>query len=178
MLKLNFNSFPKIETERLVLRQLDTADAQDLYLIRTDPVVLRYTNMAVHQNVAETEAYIERILGNEARGESIMWTMALKSDPDKLIGTMCFWNIEPEHDRAEIGYILHPDLHGQGLMGEALTPAIAYGFDGMKLRTIIGDVHQENIASIKILLRNGFVKQENEIDEIDPDREIYVLNRK
>jgi ribosomal-protein-alanine N-acetyltransferase len=177
MLNLNFNPFPVIETERLILRQLNVADAADLFFVRTHSDVLRNTNMAVHQNVAETEAYIEQILENENKGVGLMWAIALKDDL-KLIGTICYWNIEPENDRAETGYILHPDLHGKGLMGEALKGVIPYGFNQMKLRSIIADIHKDNIASVKLALRNGFVKQDEEIDETDPDREIYVLESK
>lgn len=170
---LNFNPFPVIETERLILRQLAAADAAELFYIRTHPVVLRYTNMAVHQNVAGTEAYIQLILRNEAAGEAIMWAIALKYD-QKIIGTICYWNIEPENDRAEIGYILHPDLHGQGLMGEAVSAVIPYGFDVMKLQTIVADLHEENIASVQLLKRRGFVKEGQSEDKMA----VYTLDRK
>ncbi|OCX53111.1 hypothetical protein BEL04_02005 [Mucilaginibacter sp. PPCGB 2223] len=173
MLNLNFNPFPKLETARLMLRQLDVADAAGLYLIRTDPVVLRYTNMAIHQNVAETETYINRILHNEAAGEAIMWAIAQSDDP-KIIGTICFWNIEPEHDRAEIGYILHPELHNQGLMGEAVSAVIEYGFAVMKLQTIVADLHEDNIASVQLLKRRGFAKER----ESEGDMAAYTLERK
>lgn len=170
MLKLNFNPFPVIITERLVLRQLDAADAAELFYIRTHPTVLRYTNMAVHLDVAETETYIKRILTNEASGEAIMWAIALKDD-QKIIGTICYWNIEPENDRAEIGYILHPDLHGRGLMGEAVSALIPYGFDVMELQTIVADLHEENTASVQLLKRRGFVKEE----QPDDDSAVYKL---
>jgi len=176
MLNLNFNPFPVIETERLILRHLAIADAADLYPIRTDPIVLRYTNMAVHQSVAETEAYIKLILANEAKGESIMWAIALKGDP-KIIGTICYWNIEPENDRAEIGYILQPDLHNKGLMGEAVTAVISYGFDAMALQSIVADLHEENEASVRLLKRRGFVQQHTEHSE-DANTVIYILNKK
>ncbi|WP_448698471.1 GNAT family N-acetyltransferase [Mucilaginibacter sp. AW1-3] len=172
MLNLNFKPFPKIETERLTLRQLDIADAADLYPIRTHPVVLRYTNMAVHQNVAQTEAFIKLILANEAAGEAVLWAITLKNEP-ALIGTICFWNIEPEKDRAEIGYILQPDLHGRGLMGEAVSAVIDYGFEVMKLQTIIADLHEENETSVRLLKRRYFVKQ----SDSEYGTAIYILNR-
>jgi len=176
MLNLNFNPFPAIETERLILRKLDIADAAHLYLIRTDPIVLRYTNMAVHQSVAETEAYIKLILANEAKGEAIMWAIVLKNDP-KIIGTICYWNIEPENDRAEIGYILQPDLHSKGLMGEAVTDVIKYGFEVMKLDAIVADLHEGNEASVRLLKRRGFVQQRTEHGK-DANTAVYALNKK
>lgn len=174
MLNLNFNPFPVIHTDRLILRRLAVADAAGLFWIRTHPVVLRYTNMAVHQNVAETEAYIKQILQNEANGKAIMWAIALK-DTSELVGTICYWNIEPENDRAEIGYILHPGRHGKGLMGEAVSAIITYGFNEMKLNTIVADLHAENIASVKLLKRRGFVIEGNSDKELDSDTALYIL---
>ena len=183
MLDLNFNPFPTIETERLILRQLDIADAADLYVVRTHPIVLRYTNMAVHQNAADTEAFIEQILANEANGKAIMWAIALKSDPDLIIGTICYWNIEPENDKAEIGYILHPDHHRKGLMNEALARVITYGFDTMKLHSIIADLDPANIATVKLLEKNGFTLETHfeknflRDDELE-DTAVYILKIK
>ncbi len=172
MLNLNFDPFPVIETERLVLRQLDVADAADLFNIRTHPAVLRYTNMAVHQHVAETETFIKGILTNEALGKAVMWAITLKDDP-KIIGTICYWNVEPEKDRAEIGYILHPNLHGKGLMGEAVAAVIFYGFDVMQLQTIVAELHEENTASVRLLKRRGFKREE----QPDEGRAVYMLEK-
>jgi len=176
MLNLNFNPFPVIETERLVLRRLDAADAAELFYIRTHPTVLRYTNMAVHQDVAETETYIKRILANEAAGAAIMWAIALKDDL-KIIGTICYWNIEPENDRAEIGYILHPGLHAKGLMSEAVSAVIPYGFDVMELQTIVADLHEKNTASVSLLKRRGFVKESVSEKDLRPDGALYTLDK-
>ena len=76
---------------------------------------------------------------------------------DTLIGTICLWNIEIASLTAEIGYMLHPDFQGKGMIQEAIPKAIDYGFNEMKLKSIAGGVHKKNIKSIKVLEKSGFI---------------------
>ena len=58
---------------------------------------------------------------------------------------------------AEVGYMLHPDFQGKGIMQEALIKVIDYGFSSMNLNVIVADLHPDNIKSVNVLQKNGFV---------------------
>lgn len=90
--------------------------------------------------------------------ESIIWAITQKGDT-KLIGTICFWNIIKEHYRAEIGYSLLYDFQGKGIMQEAMSAIIKYGFEKMNLHSIEANVNPANESSIKLLERNDFIKE-------------------
>ena len=77
----------------------------------------------------------------------------------KLIGTIGFWQIDKENYRAEIGYLLHPDQQGNGLMQEAIETVLQYGFQTMKLHSVEANVNPANIASIKLLEKKKFNKE-------------------
>ncbi len=83
------------------------------------------------------------------------WGITLKTD-DKLIGTICIWNISPEENKAEIGYVLHPGHQGKGIMHEAITSVINYGFDKMNLFLLEAVLHPANMKSISLLKKTGF----------------------
>lgn len=57
-----------------------------------------------------------------------------------------------------VGYILHPDVWGQGLAGEAVGAAVDHVFGSLAARTLTADVDPENLASIRLLERLGFVR--------------------
>jgi ribosomal-protein-alanine N-acetyltransferase len=63
-----------------------------------------------------------------------------------------------------------PEYHGKGIMQEALTPVLEYGFNIMKLHTVEADADPENAPSIKLLERNKFVKEAH-FKKIDSSRE-------
>src|SRR5688500_18727940 len=76
-----------------------------------------------------------------------------------MIGNICLWNISREHHKAEIGYVLSTEYHRKGLMDEAVKQVLEYGFNSMKLHSVQANVNPGNIASIKLLEKNGFVKE-------------------
>ena len=72
-----------------------------------------------------------------------------------MIGTVGFHLWSAAHQRAEIGYEIHPDYWRQGYTKEAVQKVIAYGFGDMNLNRI-GAVVLENEASSKLLIQLGF----------------------
>ena len=65
----------------------------------------------------------------------------------------------PEHYRAEIGYMLNPAYQGKGIMSEALSIIIQYGFNNIGLHSIEANANPANQASIKLLEKIGFVRE-------------------
>jgi ribosomal-protein-alanine N-acetyltransferase len=87
-----------------------------------------------------------------------MWAITL-NDENKVIGTICYWDLLKDHFRSQIGYELHPDYHRRGIMQEALTRVLDYGFNNMQLHSIEAHVAPDNEPSIKLLEKNRFVRE-------------------
>lgn len=158
MLTLNFTPFPLIATNRLVLRQLDKSDVNEIFFLRSDPGVMKFIDRAPAKSTEEAFIFIEKINDLQKNVEGITWAITLKEDT-KLIGTICFWNIQKEHYRAEIGYVLHPGFQGKGIMQEAMTEVIKFGFEVMKLHSIEANTNPNNTSSIRLLERNKFIRE-------------------
>ena len=62
MLKLNFNPFPLITTERLVLRQVSSFDVNEIFFLRSDEEVLRYIQRKPAKNIEEAIQFIQLLL--------------------------------------------------------------------------------------------------------------------
>jgi ribosomal-protein-alanine N-acetyltransferase len=101
---------------------------------------------------------IQKIGESLINNEGITWAVTLKNS-SALIGTIGFWRIMKEHYRAEIGYLLDPELQGKGFMQEAIHTILEYGFKNMKLHSVEANVNPGNTASIKLLERNHFIKE-------------------
>ena len=153
---MNFAPFPNLSTERLSLRQLNSGDENEIFLLRSDERVLEFINITKAETIADAAKFIDKINNVIATNESIMWAICLKDSPT-LIGNICFWNIIKEELIAEIGYSLLPDFQGIGIMQETVTKVIEYGFETMHLNSIVADLDPQNIKSIKLLERNDFI---------------------
>jgi ribosomal-protein-alanine N-acetyltransferase len=155
MLSLAFHPFPELRTERLRLRQLTLSDAGEIFLLRSNERVNKYLDRPSAQSIDDAIAFINKIDQGIANNESLYWVITMK-DESKLIGTISLWNISREDSKAEIGYELMPEYHGKGFMQEAFARTIKYIGEVLKVETIEAWTHSKNLASSKILERNGF----------------------
>lgn len=158
MLLLNFNPFPDLETERLVLRRVSNDDVNEIFDLRSNAKTMEYIPRPLAKTLEEALTHIALIDAKIENNEGINWAITMKDSP-KLIGIIGFYKIKPEHFRAEIGYMLLPEYHQKGIVSEAVKRLLAYGFYDMKLHSIEAIIAPENAASEKVLLKNGFVKE-------------------
>ncbi|MEP6616093.1 MAG: GNAT family N-acetyltransferase [Ginsengibacter sp.] len=157
-MSINCNPFPVINTMRLLLRQMNLNDIDQIFLLRSDPRVLHYLGRAPESSRETAKKYLHDIRELENNGEAITWGITVEKS-NKVVGTICYWHLQPLHQRAEIGYALHPDHQGKGYMEEAMKAVLDYGFNTLHFHSIEADVDPNNLASIKLLLRNRFVKE-------------------
>ncbi|HTB07239.1 MAG TPA: GNAT family N-acetyltransferase [Bacteroidia bacterium] len=164
--------FPTLETERLVLRQLDASDENEIFRLRSDEKVNEFLDRPKANTLDDAKRFIEKIAKGINNNENLYWAITLKNEK-KLIGTICLWSFSLEKNSAEIGYELLPDFQGKGFMHEAIKAVVEYGFKTMKLDAIDAFTHPRNIKSIKIAERNGFVYEKETDDGV-----IYSLKNK
>jgi len=182
MLQFDFSSFPVLETENLILRKIRLEDALEVLDIRSNPETMKYIPRPLAKTIEDAEKFITETNQAIDNKELINWAIALKED-DKFIGMIGFFRMQPENFRGEVGYILHPNSHGKGIMKEALIEAIKYGFEKMKLHSIEAVIDPRNIGSEKLLQKTGFLKEahfrENfYYDGVFQDTVIYSLLEK
>lgn len=155
MLELNFEPFPILETERMILKGVSMGDAEAMFELRSNPDAMKYIQKPLAKSIAEIHELINKMTDYSQR---IQWAMTLK-DGNKFIGTIGYHRIEKENYRAEIGYMLHPDYWNTGLMSEAIAKVIEYGFNKMKLHSIEAIINPANDVSRKTLKKFNFVKE-------------------
>jgi len=171
---MHFTPFTILTTERLVLRQLEMSDDKALFSLRADEGVYRYIPNLPHASIDVTREAIRKIHEGMAKNDSMFWVISLKNDP-RLIGTICFWNMVPEESKAEVGYLLHPAFHGKGFMHEALSEVLTFGFRIMGLKTVVAFTHRENIGSIRLLEKNGFLRREDLPEDSENEEIVFNL---
>ena len=121
-------------------------------ILRSDEQVNKFLDRPKSVNINDAKNFIEKILDAVKSNQSIYWAITLK-DEDTLIGTICMWNISFENNMAEIGYELHPDFQGKGLMQEAISTVTDYGFNKMNLKVITAFTHIDNTTIDKCFIK-------------------------
>ncbi|MES2544207.1 MAG: GNAT family N-acetyltransferase [Bacteroidota bacterium] len=168
MLEINFTPFPLLESDRLYFRRVNNDDVHEMFALRSNPETMKYVPRPLVKNKEEALEHIALIESKIVNNEGINWAITLKGNP-KMIGIIGFYRTKAEHYRSEIGYMLLPEYNGKGIITEAVSRLIKYGFNEMKLHSIEAIIDPDNIASAKVLEKNNFVKEahlkENEFYE-------------
>ena len=154
--------FPVLQTERLVLRGFCNSDAPAVYDIFSQDIVTKYHNTETMQSIEQAEDLVQVRASLFGSGLGIRWGFALKEQRDVIIGSCGYYNVNKAFRSVEIGYDLHPVFWRQGIMTEALTAAISYGFgEGFffPLNRIEALTRVEHEASAALLERLGFQEE-------------------
>ncbi|UIR57099.1 GNAT family N-acetyltransferase [Sphingobacterium sp. SRCM116780] len=158
MLIVNFSTFPELETERLKFRRADLNDINGLFALRSDIEIMKYIPRPVATTLEEISEFLKLTDEKISANEMINWVITLKDDP-KMIGTIGYYHIKPEHYRAEIGYMLLPEFQGKGYITEAINEVVNYGFNEMKFHSIEALIDPANLASASVLEKCNFIKE-------------------
>jgi ribosomal-protein-alanine N-acetyltransferase len=176
-----FNTFPKLESERLIFRAYQLKDAQALLKIRSLPAVSKYMDTSIPKCVEDTEKRIEGYEKAFKEKTGIIWAIIEKSSA-QLIGDFGIWRIDKQNARGEIGYILHPEYWRKGYMSETISTLIPFGFNHLNLHSYAANVNVDNENSKALLLKFGFkleayFRENFYYDGQFLDSEIYCLIR-
>ena len=155
--------FKTLETARSRLVLPEPADA---------PRIIRYydenrQHLAPWESIRADEFYTEAFWLSEIRqatqefvnGQSLRLFIVDKLNPgETIIGQCALRNIiRSAFQACHLGYSLHHEAVGKGLMFEALSALIGYAFDDMGLHRIMANYIPTNERSGRLLRRLGFV---------------------
>jgi ribosomal-protein-alanine N-acetyltransferase len=154
----DFVTFPRIETPRLILRELVAQDAEAIFHIRGDYEVTKYNTGPAYKRIEQAADLIAAIAHAYQEKAELRWGITLKGD-DTVIG-MCGFNYWIRQDaRSSVGYDLARAYWGQGIMTEAIRAIVAFGFEHMGLNRIEADADARNPTSGRVLEKVGFRRE-------------------
>jgi RimJ/RimL family protein N-acetyltransferase len=144
---------PIIETDRLRLRGFRHDDLDRLAEILRDPDVMRYMPGAKPMPRERAEANLRNIMAHWERHGFGWWAVDYRPD-DRLIG-WCGLGIVDELDATEVAYLFDSPYWRKGIATEAAHVSLRYGFEELNLEHVIALAHTENIASQRVMKKNG-----------------------
>ncbi len=150
------HTVPILETERLVLKEIEMPHTYDVYQLFTDERVVKtfgYRMEPTLEDARLTITHWRKMLEND---EGVRWGMYLKPTM-ALIGNMGFKNIDNDQTQVSIGYALQPYHWRKGYTFEALQTLIHYAFAHMGIRKIEATIFTNNISSENLLKKLGFM---------------------
>jgi ribosomal-protein-alanine N-acetyltransferase len=151
-----YTRFPRLETQRLVLRELQPSDVQAIFGIGSDDEVMHFYDLDTFQLPEDASAFIGRQRARYERESGIRWGIVRK-EGEEVIGWCGY--VVGSYRRAELGYALARDAWGQGLMTEAVRAVVGFAFETTQINRLEATTHLGNGASARVLEKLGFVPE-------------------
>ena len=155
---IGVDAFPILETDRLILRQVTSDDANSLLTYLSDIDVMKYMGLEPFKSIDDALDEISWYKSIFEKGTGIRWGITLKGQRE-IIGSCGFHNKVAQHYRAELGFELSKEHWGKGIASEAIEAVICYGFEQMNLQRIEALIEPPNIPSQKVVERQGFMRE-------------------
>lgn len=145
-----------LETKRLVLGKLSTADAKDAFENWTScEEVSKYMTWSTHKTIEDTKTWLKQVEKTYEENSGYEWGIMLKSN-NELIGSIGVY-LKPEFDnRYEIGYALSKKYWRQGYATERLKCVMDYLINKEKIKNFVGRHAKLNGASGSVMQKAGF----------------------
>lgn len=155
-----------LETNRLILRYWKEDDAQELYKYAKDPRVGPAAGWPVHTSVEDSREVIKKVLTPPENYAVILKETGLPVGCAGLLRNE-HSNLEIGEDEAEVGYWIGVPYWGKGLIPEAVSELIRYGFGKLNLSRIWCGYFDGNDKSRRVCEKCGFSYHHTEHDKMN-----------
>ena len=144
------------ETERLLVRELEPEDAEQLYANHAEDKVKQWFPNENYADLNEAQGAIG-FFRDCVEGDHLPFVLAIQlKETGELIGDTGVSEVEGEPEAVEIGYQICDRYSGRGLATEALTGMTEFAFEHFNASVSYGRVVHGNGASARVLEKGGY----------------------
>jgi RimJ/RimL family protein N-acetyltransferase len=145
----------RLTTKRLTIRPLARNDITEFTRYRNLPDVARYQDWTLPYTRDLAHALVDdaQQLGVPTPGQWLQ--LAVTDADDRLLGDVAVW-LDEAALLAMIGYTFAPANQGRGYAVEAVRAVVDWLFTVRKVHRVAATIDPENVASARVLERNGF----------------------
>lgn len=150
----------KIETERLILREIDRTDLEAIHQLHSVPEVDEFNTLGIPENLKETLQIMEPILKNQKASvrKHYSW-MIFSKKTGEFLGLAGLTLSADRFRLGEIYYKFFPEFWGKGYATEVSKVLIKCGFEYFSLHKMEAGVAVENFRSIRVLEKSGMIRE-------------------
>jgi [ribosomal protein S5]-alanine N-acetyltransferase len=162
------------ETERLLVRHYTEEDADNFFLLNSDPEVMRYIRPV--KNRQDTDLFFAEVI-QYSKNNPAYGRMAVNEKHSGIfVGSFAIIPLE-NTIHMQLGYSLLPAYWGKGFATELTKAGLNYVFTQTNLEEIFGVTETENTDSQKVLLKSGFTHHSNVMEGTKELRRFILLKK-
>lgn len=146
-----------MENDTVFLREVEPEDASLLLLWENCPTVKRVSGRQENYSLAEINAFIAQSKNVDALQQ--VRFMICKTEDKFPIGTVDLYDMDFHYRHAGIGVLIKDEANrNKGFASQAINKCIQLGIEKYQIVNYFCVIHKNNLASIKLFEKNGFVQ--------------------
>ncbi|MXQ74068.1 GNAT family N-acetyltransferase [Clostridiaceae bacterium DONG20-135] len=167
MMKELFEIFPYLENDKIIIKKMELSDVEALAQISNNDNIYRFIPPFLYRKSNKALETAIKNLGKRdfEKKKLIIAGIYLKDDPNRLIGLAEMFDYKKRENKITIGYKVNEDYWNKKIATNTLKLMVDYLVNEIGITTLNAFVMPNNIYSSKILLNNGFVKENYTIQE-------------
>lgn len=139
-----------LETARTTLRPLTTGDHDIILRCGSDPAIIKYMIWGPY-DADKTARFLEKCEEDWAVEPTMNYEFAVVLKETGTAIGCCWLHLEVNRRCGELGWVLHSDYWGQGIMSEVAGVLLRFGFEDLKLHRLSAYCFADNQGSYKIM---------------------------
>ena len=143
-----------LETDRLILREFDTADAAFILVLLNNPSWLQYIGDRNVKTIDDARDYLLNGPMKSYRENGFGLSLVAIKKNNTPIG-MCGLIKREALEHVDIGFALLPEYVGKGYAYEIAAATMAYAKNSLGLKDIVAITSEDNEHSIRLLKKIG-----------------------
>lgn len=149
----------QLETERLLLRELEEADWKAARAWDSDPEVTRFQSCDPSDE-AGSKQYLAQSMKTAREHPRRIYELGIEvKQTGQLIGRVAVNLDRPEHADATAWFVIRRDHWGQGYVSEAVRRLFTFGFKDLGLHRIWADCDPRNTGSWRVMEKVGMRRE-------------------
>ncbi len=165
-----------LTTSQLHLSEIVTNDVKYIHALNSLPEVDEFNTSGIPESLDETQNLVLGWIDSQKKEPKERYTFSIvNKETNEFIGIVGLKMGKPNYRSAEIWYKLFPKTWKKGYATETVKEILRFCFTELKLHRIEAGCAIENIGSIKVLEKCGFIR-EGQTRKLLPIRDNWIDN--
>lgn len=139
------------------LRALEPEDLEFLYQIENDESFWEASDTQKPFSKYILKQYLESAHLDIYETKQLRFIIE-ETTTKKQVGMIDLFDFNPQHKRAGVGILVHPNFQKKGVASEALSLLIKYSFSHLQVHQLYANIASNNIQSIQLFKKHNFTK--------------------
>ncbi len=140
-------------------REIMLDDILKIHELNSFPEVDKYNTSGIPESIHDTENTILQYIQEQTENPRNRYAFLLENKQAEFIGLIGIVLGKPKYFTAEIWYKIHPNFWNKGYATEIVKCVLSFCFNELKLHRVKAGCATENIGSIRVLEKNGFIRE-------------------